>query len=81
MSLSQVETSLDDAVAGSSAREGLVCKLGNEPPPAKILDERGRLRYVFAALGISGQIERIGIPTVGEALREAAAGVGAYCTL
>src|SRR5262245_8740263 len=37
--LSQLKASLDDAVACASAREGLVCKLANEPAPAKMLDE------------------------------------------
>jgi len=45
---------------------------------APILDPMGRIRHILVALGIGEQIERIGIATLGEALREAATDISQY---
>lgn len=45
---------------------------------APVLDAESRVRYVLVALGIPQQIERIGIATIGGALRDAAADISQF---
>ena len=45
---------------------------------APVLDPTGRIRNILVALGIGEQIERIGISTLGKALRDAAADISQF---
>ncbi|TAM57576.1 IclR family transcriptional regulator [bacterium] len=45
---------------------------------APVLDPTGRIPHILVALGIGEQIERIGISTLGEALREAATDISQH---
>lgn len=45
---------------------------------APVLDVQGRIRYILVALGIPQQIERLGIVTLGGALRDAATEISQF---
>ena len=45
---------------------------------APVLDPAGRIPHILVALGIGEQIERIGVSTLGEALREAATDISQH---